>query len=89
MITAYVIVLLVVILWKGYYAWKRGVRSYRHDQIKYASFYEYKIGNGATHRQACRPFLLHALDRAFTPLLSQWRLFLLLAVLGVFVFFVF
>ncbi len=86
MITAYLLLLLGVILWKGYFALNRGIRSFRHDITTYVSFYEYQIGNGASHKQACRPFLLHALERALKPLLSQWRLFLILAVLGVLVF---
>ncbi len=86
MITAYLLLLLGVILWKGYFALNRGIRSYQHDLTAYASFYEYQIGNGASHKQACRPFLLHALERALKPLLSQWRLFLILAILGVLVF---
>ncbi len=86
MITAYLLLLLIVILWKGYHATKRGIKAYRQDFAEYVSFYEYKLGNGASHRQACRPFLLHALDRAFSPIISQWRLFLLLLVLGILVF---
>jgi len=86
MITAYLLLLLIVILWKGYHAVRRGVKAYRQDLSEYASFYEYQIGNGVSHRKACRPFLHHALERAFSPLISQWRLFLLLLVLGILVF---
>ncbi len=86
MITVYLLLLLGVILWKGYFALNRGLRAYRHDITEYASLYEYLLANGASHKQASRPFLLHAMERAFRPLLTQWRLFLILFVLGVLVF---
>ena len=85
MIKAYLLVLLAVVLWKGYYAWKRGLKTYRKDRHDHNSLYEYLLGNGATHAEAIRPFMHHALVRAFKPLLGQWRLFLLLFLLGLFV----
>lgn len=85
MMKAYLLILLAVILWKGYYVWKRGMRVYRQDRHDHNSLYEYLLGNGATHAEAIRPFLNHALVRAFKPLLGQWRLFLVLILLGLLV----
>ena len=85
MIKAYLLILLAVILWKGCYVWKRGMRVYRQDRHDHNSLYEYLLGNGATHSEAIRPFVNHALVRAFKPLLGQWRLFLILVVLGLLV----
>ena len=76
MMKAYLVILLAVILWKGYYVWKRGMRVYRQDRHDHNSLYEYL---------AIRPFVNHALVRAFKPLLGQWRLFLILVVLGLLV----
>ena len=85
MIKAYILILLAVVLWKGYYAWKRCLRTYRQDRSDHNSLYEYLLGNGATHAEAIRPFIYHALVRAFKPLLGQWRLFLVLILLGLLV----
>ncbi len=74
----YLLVVLSVLLWKAYYAWLRGVNTYVKDRRDHNSLFEYLLGNGATEKEALRPFLLHALDRAFRPLLSQWRLLLIL-----------
>ena len=86
MIVAYLILLLAVLVWKGYYAVGRGRRTYRKDCQEHDSLREYLLGNGATRRQAQWPFYRHALQRAFLPLLSQWRLLLVLVLLGVLVF---
>lgn len=83
MMTFYLIVLLAVLSWKGYYAWRRGVRTYRQDRRDHDSLREWLLGNGATQRQSLWPFYRHALQRAFRPLLSQWRLLLVLLLLGV------
>ena len=83
MMTFYIIVLLAVIAWKGYYALERGMKTYRKDRQQHDSLREYLLGNGATKRQSLWPFYRHALQRAFLPLLSQWRLLLILVLLGV------
>lgn len=85
MMTVYLVVLLAVVLWKGCYAWQRGMNTYRKDFHDHVSLYEYLLGNGATQWQARRPFLPHALRRALLPLKSQWRLWLVLLLLGVIV----
>jgi hypothetical protein len=83
MMTFYIIVLLAVVLWKGSYAFERGVRTYRKDRQQHDSLRGYLLGNGASKRQSLWPFYRHALQRAFLPLLSQWRLLLVLVLLGV------
>lgn len=85
MITAYVILVLAVVLWKGYIAWKRGMRTYRRDLQEHDSLREYLLGNGASKRESVRPFVNHAVARALKPLCSQWRLLLILAVMGLLV----
>lgn len=85
MITAYVILVLAVFLWKGYFAWKRGMRTYRRDLQEHDSLREYLLGNGASKRESVRPFVNHAVARALKPLCSQWRLLLILAVMGLLV----
>ena len=82
MITAYLIILLAVVLWKGYYAWGRAVKTWYQDRQQHDSLREYLLANGATERQSLWPFWRHALQRAFLPLLSQWRLWLVMLVLG-------
>ena len=74
----YIIVILSVLFWKGYYAWARGIATYVKDRREHDSLREYFLGNGATESQALRPFLQHAIVRAFRPLLNQWRLLLIL-----------
>ena len=86
MMKLYLLLLLTIVLWKGYWAWKRGRRTYLKDRQDHDSLREYLLGNGATVWEARRPFFNHALERALTPLLSQWRLFLFLVVLGVLIF---
>lgn len=85
MMTAYLILLLAVVLWKGYFACQRGLKTYRQDRQNYDSLREYLLGNGATSWQSLRPFYRHALERAVIPMRAQWRLWLLLLVLGVIV----
>lgn len=87
--TLYLIIVLCLLVWKGYYAWHRGRRAYSADMERYRSFYEYLLGNGATHRQARRPFFRHAVARAVLPMLRQWRLWLIVAVVGVLVMLIF
>lgn len=82
MMTAYLILLLAVIAWKGYYAWQRAVNTYRADREEHDSLREYLLGNGATQWQAMRPYYYHAFLRAVVPLKTQWRLGLVLLVLG-------
>ena len=85
MMTVYLIVLLAVVAWKGYYAWQRGQKTYRKDRQDHESLREYLLGNGATEWQARWPYYCHALERALFPLKSQWRLWLVLLLLGVIV----
>ena len=80
--TFYLLLLLAVVGWKGYYAWGRGVRTYRRDRREHDSLREYLLGNGATRWQSLWPYWRHALQRALLPMLSQWRLWLVMAVLG-------
>ncbi len=86
MMKLYLLLLLAIVLWKGFWAWKRGIRTYRKDRHDHDTLREYLLGNGATEWEAKRPFINHALVRALNPLLSQWRLFLFLVVLGVLIF---
>ena len=85
MIIAYVILVLAVVLWKGYFAWKRGMRTYRRDLQEHDSLREYLLGNGASKRESVRPFVNHAVARALKPLCSQWRLLLILVAMGLLV----
>jgi endonuclease G len=85
MIKLYLILLLAVVLWKGFWVWRRGMRTYRKDRQLHESLREYLLGNGATEWEARRPFVKHAAVKALKPLLSQWRLFLVLVALGVLV----
>lgn len=85
MIIAYVILVLAVVLWKGYFAWKRGMRTYRRDLQEHDSLREYLLGNGASKRESLRPFVNHAVARALKPLCTQWRLLLILVAMGLLV----
>ena len=67
MMKAYLVILLAVILWKGYYVWKRGMRVYRQDRHDHNSLYEYLLGNGATHSEAIRPFVNRDLPSGLLP----------------------
>lgn len=85
MTTAYLLVTLGVLLWKAYHAWLRGRRCYDSDRRAHDSLREYLLGNGATTRQSLHPFVRHAMQRAFRPLTSQWRLLVVLTVLALLV----
>lgn len=85
MMIAYLILLLAVVAWKGYYAWQRAANTYRADREQHDSLREYLLGNGATQWQAMRPYYRHALQRAVIPLKSQWRLAVVLLILGMIV----
>ena len=82
----YLIILIALVAWKGYYAWLRGRNSYRKDMEQYPSLREYLLGNGATEAEARRPFLKRALRRAYQPLLRQWRLWAVVVAVGLLVF---
>ena len=88
MSTFYVIILLAVLAWKGYFALKRGIKTWRLDRRQHDSLREYLLGNGATEWQSLWPFYRHALQRALLPLLSMWRLWLILLVLGLLVWWI-
>jgi hypothetical protein len=76
-----IVVIVALLAWKGYYAWQRGRNAWCYDREHHDSLREYLLGNGATERQALRPFLDRALQRAFKPLVAQWRFWLVIAVL--------
>lgn len=82
MMKTYLVLVLAVVAWKGYYAWKRGRRTYQRDRQEHDSLREYLLGNGATKQQSLQPFYRHALQRALQPMAKQWRLWLILVVLG-------
>lgn len=66
---------------KGYLAWRRGRNAYVRDREQYATLWEYLVANGASEREACRPFLERAVRRAVEPLLHQWRFWAVIAAL--------
>ncbi len=74
----FILLTMAVLLWKAFYVWQRGMNTYKRDRQEHQSLYEYLLGNGATETEALRPFLVHALERAYQPLQSQWRLLLAL-----------
>ncbi len=80
--TVCLLLMLAVLLWKAFHAWQRGVKTYDQDRIDHQSLYEYLLGNGAKEIEALRPFLQHALVRAYRPLLMQWRLLLALVAIA-------
>ena len=86
MMKAYLILLLALVGWKGWHAWQRGRRQWTQDMIQYQSLWEYLLGNGATVKEARKPFVQRALRRAFMPMLKQWRLWAIVAAIGVLVF---
>ena len=57
MIRLYLILLLAIVVWKGFWAWKRGMSAYRKDRHDHDSLREYLLGNGATAWEARRPFI--------------------------------
>lgn len=75
MIVVKILILIVValLLRKGYYACLRGLHTFRSDRIEHRSLCEYMLGNGAKEWQTCLPFLRHAAVRAVQPLLAQWK----------------
>jgi ABC-type iron transport system FetAB permease component len=85
MLIAYLILLLAVVAWKGYYAWLRGRKTWLRDRRDHDSLREYLLANGATPWQSVRPFWRHALQRAFRPMLAQWKLWAVVLSLGVIV----
>jgi ABC-type iron transport system FetAB permease component len=87
--TAYLILLLALVGWKGYYAWLRGRRQWSQDMQQYQSLWEYLLGNGATLREARKPFIRRALSRAFAPMMKQWRLWAIVAVIGILIWIIF
>lgn len=87
--TAYLILLLALVGWKGYYAWLRGRRQWTQDMQQYQSLLEYLLGNGATLKEARKPFIHRALRRAFKPMLKQWRLWAIVAVMGILIWLIF
>jgi len=76
-----IIIILLFLLRKAYYAWRRGLNTWRMDMHNHNSLREYLLGNGATEAEARRPFLRHALVRACRPLLAQWQQLVALLVL--------
>ena len=81
--TGYLIILLALVGWKGYYAWLRGHNQWTQDMQQYQSLREYLLGNGATVLETRKPFIRRALRRAFMPMLRQWRLWAMVVVVGV------
>ena len=81
----YLLLVLALVGWKGWHAWLRGRSAYQQDIQYHGSLLEYMLGNGATDWQSRRPFLRHALQRAFIPMARQWRFWLALIGLGVLV----
>ena len=79
----YIILVVPFVAWKGWHAWRRGRNTYKQDAVQHASLCEYLLGNGATNWQARRPFLRHALQRAFIPIARQWRIWLALIGIGI------
>lgn len=82
MILSYLIIVLAVVAWKGYYAFLRAMKSYRQDCQQHDSLREYLLANGATPFQSMWPIYRHALQRAFLPMAAQWRLWGGLLLLG-------
>ncbi len=50
---------------------RRGITTYVLECRTHKELYEYLRGNGASQREALRPFLTKAITRAFAPVLSQ------------------
>jgi hypothetical protein len=63
--TFLVLVVVAFIAWKGYFAVRRAVRSYKKDREEHDSLREYLVANGASTFQSLWPFYRHALQRAF------------------------
>ena len=87
--TVYLILLLMLVGWKGYHAWLRGRIQWTQDMQQYQSLWEYLLANGATLREARKPFIKRALSRAFVPMMKQWRLWAVVAVIGILIWIIF
>ena len=75
------IILVALLAWKGYHAWRRGRKTYVRERQEYQSLWEYLMGNGTTGQEVRRMLLKRAFKRAVMPWLMQWRYWLLMAVL--------
>ena len=71
MMLFYIIVVVAVLVWKGYYATLRAMNTYRQDRKNHDSLREYLLGNGATQWQSLQ------------PMFKQWQLWLALLLLGI------
>ena len=87
--TVYLIILLALLGWKGYYAWLRGRRQWMQDMQLYQSLWEYLLGNGASVSEVRKLFVKRALQRAFMPMLKQWRLWTVVAAVGILIWIIF
>ena len=56
---------------------------------QYQSLWEYLLANGATLQEARKPFIKRALSRAFVPMMKQWRLWAVVAVIGILIWIIF
>ena len=85
----YLIILLGLVTWKGLLAWRRGRRQWLQDMSQYRGLLEYLMGNGATMKEARKPFVRRAVLRAVKPMAKQWRLWAIVAVVGVLIWIIF
>jgi len=78
-----ILLLLIIFLlaWKAFYAWKRGRGTYQRERLQYLLLWEYLLGNGAKESEARRVFLNRAVKRAVMPLLRQWQYWVVVGVL--------
>ena len=68
-----ILFVMVLLLRKAYYVWRRALVTFRNDRQEHSSLCEYLLGNGAKEWETYLPFLRHAAVRAFQPLLGQWQ----------------
>lgn len=54
-------------------AGRRGLAVYAYNRKAHASMHDYLLGNGATAREALRPFVARAMQRALAPLWQKMR----------------
>ena len=87
--TVYLIILIALMGWKGWHAWLCGQRQWEQDMEQYRGLREYLLGNGATASEARKPFVKRALRRAFKPIQRQWRLWAIVAAVGILIWIVF
>ena len=87
--TVYLILLLALVGWKSWHAWLRGRRQWMLDMKQYQSLWDYLLGNCATLSEVRKPFLRRALRRAFMPMAKQWRLWAVVAAIGVLIWIIF